>query len=207
MWFRRVQAFGKEGASFQAELFVITMIIQIVRLYADSRWLPKSIRISSLSKRRKLPTEWNAIKVEWGSDATYVELSRKTLGLESSPGKQKTVAGSKGGRRPKSVRPTFTKLVETQIKSGIEGIENASRQTGLSVSTIQRRLRNMNTSYKEIVEQVRFAHAQKLLTDTQLSIAEVAGQLSYKHQANFARAFKKLSGVSPGEYRSATHYD
>jgi len=204
-WFRRIQAFGKDKASWQAEQYVIAIIIQIVRQYAGANWLPGRIRISSLKGPTPLPEEWRQIKLEWGCEATEIEVPDHILALPfpSLPG---PVAAVKKVTRKKQqlARPNFTNLVETQIEARCIGIENAAKQTGLSVSTLQRRLHNMNTSYSEILESLRIKLARQLLSQTQTPIAEIAVDLGYQHLSNFSRAFKRKSGLSPLSYRATT---
>ena len=43
--------------------------------------------------------------------------------------------------------------------------------------------------------------AEQLHSDTQISIADLAGGLGYDSQSKFAMAFRKVMGMSPTEYR------
>lgn len=43
--------------------------------------------------------------------------------------------------------------------------------------------------------------AKKMLKETELSVAEIAERLSYSNAQNFIRVFKKLMGMTPGQYR------
>ncbi|MNT89967.1 HTH-type transcriptional regulator YesS [compost metagenome] len=49
--------------------------------------------------------------------------------------------------------------------------------------------------------QVRMEHAKGLLRGTSLSVQEIAEKVGYLHQMSFIRAFKKLIGTTPGDYR------
>jgi transcriptional regulator GlxA family with amidase domain len=44
--------------------------------------------------------------------------------------------------------------------------------------------------------------AQAMLSSTNLRVQEIADKLGYENQFNFARAFKRVSGISPTEYRA-----
>lgn len=44
-------------------------------------------------------------------------------------------------------------------------------------------------------------HAADILAETDIGISEIALQLGYENFSNFARAFKKVKGVSPSAYR------
>lgn len=49
---------------------------------------------------------------------------------------------------------------------------------------------------------LRIEHAKKLLCTTQITIAEVAAFVGFNNQQTFIRNFKKLTGLTPTEYRS-----
>ena len=49
---------------------------------------------------------------------------------------------------------------------------------------------------------LRIEHAKELLCTTQITIAEVAAFVGFNNQQTFIRNFKKLTGLTPTEYRS-----
>ena len=51
------------------------------------------------------------------------------------------------------------------------------------------------------VKNARLEYSKKLLTDTELPIAEVSKTCGYSDGANFLRDFKKMTGVAPLRYR------
>ena len=53
------------------------------------------------------------------------------------------------------------------------------------------------------VKNTRLQYSKKLLTDTDMPIAEVSKTCGYSDTANFLRDFKKLTGVSPLKFRKA----
>jgi AraC-like DNA-binding protein len=44
--------------------------------------------------------------------------------------------------------------------------------------------------------------AKSLRVESRLSIKEVAGHCGYQHVSQFDRQFRRLSGLTPGRYRS-----
>lgn len=53
------------------------------------------------------------------------------------------------------------------------------------------------------VARLRVAEAKRLLRRRELSITEVAQAVGYGDYAYFSRVFKKLTGISPRQYREA----
>jgi two-component system response regulator YesN len=48
---------------------------------------------------------------------------------------------------------------------------------------------------------LRMEHAKKMLVETEISINEISLKVGYVHTISFGRTFKKMLGVSPGDYR------
>lgn len=59
------------------------------------------------------------------------------------------------------------------------------------------------TPLKQFILRCRMENASLLLTDTNLSIADIAQRTGYDDAHNFSRAYKKVMGVSPSDYRQA----
>lgn len=56
---------------------------------------------------------------------------------------------------------------------------------------------------KQYILRFRMDNANLLLADTNLSIADIAQRIGYEDAHNFSRAYKKVTGVSPSDYRQA----
>lgn len=59
-----------------------------------------------------------------------------------------------------------------------------------------------NMSFSEYLTSYRFMMAKRWLADTDLSIKDIASRLQYNNPQNFIRSFRKLEGMTPGQYRS-----
>ncbi len=66
---------------------------------------------------------------------------------------------------------------------------------------MQRLLQKEGSSYRELSEQVLFKQSKIMLSTEQLSVLEVSLALGYSDAANFTRAFKRWSGLSPTQYK------
>ena len=80
-------------------------------------------------------------------------------------------------------------------------IENVAERLCMSDRTLKRQLAAENTSFSNIVDEVRYRHATSLLSRTDYSLEQIADQLGYSDVANFSRAFKRWSGRSPSNWR------
>jgi AraC-like DNA-binding protein len=71
----------------------------------------------------------------------------------------------------------------------------------MSARTLNRRLHQEDSSFREIRGQVLNDWAQQHLLESDVTIEAIAVTLGYQDTANFRRAFRSRSGISPGEYR------
>ncbi|WP_097459797.1 AraC family transcriptional regulator [Mangrovitalea sediminis] len=71
----------------------------------------------------------------------------------------------------------------------------------MSERTLKRRLQEESTTFQQQVDSVRLERAGDLLVSTRLSLAQIADALGYADAANFTRAFKRWTGISPSRYR------
>ncbi len=72
---------------------------------------------------------------------------------------------------------------------------------GLSTRSLQRQLAQGGTNYSDLLEAVRRQKAIALLKDSKLNLTEIAHQLGYSDPANFSRAFKRWTNLSPRYFR------
>jgi AraC-like DNA-binding protein len=81
--------------------------------------------------------------------------------------------------------------------------ETAARTLAVSRRTLSRRLADEGTSFRHILDEVRHEFACALLQDRSLSVADVAFFLEYSEPAAFNRSFRRWTGQTPREFRSA----
>lgn len=80
-------------------------------------------------------------------------------------------------------------------------LEDVAREFRVAPTTLRRRLEAEGTSYQGIKDELRRDAAVHQLCGTRLSIADIASALGFQETSAFHRAFKRWSGVQPGEYR------
>lgn len=81
-------------------------------------------------------------------------------------------------------------------------VQSVSAAFGISASTLQKTLRShLNKSCAGYVEEQRICKAKKLLTETERSVADIASACGYTATNSFFKAFKRMTNVTPGEWR------
>jgi AraC-like DNA-binding protein len=77
-----------------------------------------------------------------------------------------------------------------------------ARALGISTRTLQRRLQEHGTSFRELVIDVKIDVAKQLLAREHLSIAEVSAAVGFARVASFSQAFSRVTGTSPSAFRA-----
>ena len=76
---------------------------------------------------------------------------------------------------------------------------------GIEPRTLQRQLAELNTSFSQILENVRREEAISYLTSSQMEIKEISYLLGYSDICVFTRSFKSWTGQTPTQYRVSHH--
>ena len=64
-----------------------------------------------------------------------------------------------------------------------------------------------NISISDYIMECKLVQAKHLLADSDTKIQEIAENLGYTSQSNFARVFKKSTGVTPNDFRSQSNWN
>ena len=91
--------------------------------------------------------------------------------------------------------------IEQQFARPIS-LSSVATEVGVHRATLAAAFRRFRgTSVGELIRSVRVARAREALSQTQAPIDEVAQQCGFADQAHLTRVFKRLTGVTPGEFR------
>lgn len=101
-------------------------------------------------------------------------------------------------KKIKALRAELTEHLDARVS-----LKELAAQYGLSLTMLKDCFKAVygkpvHTFLREYKMQV----AAKLLTTTDMSVAELAGKLGYENPNKFSSAFRKVIGVSPREYRA-----
>ena len=58
-------------------------------------------------------------------------------------------------------------------------------------------------SYTEKITELRIEYAKQLLSDTDMSVSDIAQTVGYSSKQQFVRSFKRCTGMNPGEFRNS----
>jgi len=103
-------------------------------------------------------------------------------------------------------RDSWTARLRRRLRGCIGGaewpvLEDIAREFHVAPTTLRRRLDAEGTSYQGIKDELRRDAAIHHLCHSPLSVADIGVLVGFQEPSAFHRAFKKWSGVQPGEYR------
>jgi AraC-like DNA-binding protein len=93
------------------------------------------------------------------------------------------------------------RAVTSRIAGDDTRIEAIARSLGTSARSLQRRLTAAGLSYRQLLDAARREAAERYLSDSRLSIGEIAYLLGYSEAAAFNRAFRRWRHERPHAFR------
>ncbi|MFD1695118.1 helix-turn-helix transcriptional regulator [Roseibium aestuarii] len=90
------------------------------------------------------------------------------------------------------------------LASGSCTVGEVAQDLGISPRSLQRNLAAQQTSFRDLIEEVRKANALRYLSETELSLKEIAYLLGFAQVSTFSRSARGWFGKPPRELRKAS---
>lgn len=132
--------------------------------------------------------EWLDRKPALGNSVTYTQVAEICNDLLTELKQNTGVAGR--------VRQVLLADLESPPDAN-----SLARQLGLSTRTLRRRLQEENTSYRELIDDLRAQTAIRYMRDTRLTVENIAFLLGFSDTSAFRYAFKRWTKTAPNEFR------
>ncbi len=148
--------------------------------------------------------------VHFGATANQLRLSQATLALpnpQHCPGTwqhllQLCEAELAQRTRVRSLGERITHLLGPLLNGGREpDLEEVARHLQLPTWTLRRKLAEEGTRFRNLLNDTRRDLAETYIRDTELAFGEIAYLLGFASAEAFQRAFKRWTGLTPGEFR------
>lgn len=95
----------------------------------------------------------------------------------------------------------WTRMMLREAQDGLPAQRELAELCGLSVRSFARRLSAEGEGFRELVKAARIERACVALRQTETRVTALALTLGYRDAANFSRAFRRATGVSPRAFR------
>ncbi|MDU0342540.1 helix-turn-helix transcriptional regulator [Bosea rubneri] len=184
------------------------VLLSVLRAYLPDAWRPLRVELNIHRPRQtgqfedvfQCPVIFNAPAVTVVAERHHLSAvphcaSWPTVTIED-------VARNRPGGAPRGLLDVVMAQIRAQVLAGSVSIDRAARPMGTSVRTLQRELDRLGTDFRSLTNAARIQRAIELLRHTNSSITRVSAEMGYSSPANFARAFQKVTGRTPREFRS-----
>jgi AraC-like DNA-binding protein len=183
--------------------FGMTILIQIIRMFAGPHWQPTKIGlVTNQAPDRYIHEQLGDTQVRLSQPYCYISIENELLSLPplihhsnkpSTPGYESC---------SKDFVHSLEQVLPAYIQEDELDLEFAAGLCNMSIRTLQRKLGEMGTRFSEVLDHSRFHVANRmLLQDPGMKVTDIAHRLTYSDLSHFSRSFHRVAGVSPCEYR------
>jgi AraC-like DNA-binding protein len=187
----------------------IASIVGLCRIASTADFHPLEVRLSFVDNNRG--GDYRALfeaPVVFDAGTSALVFDRASLN-EPLPGRSSDLLNASdrilsdyvAALNPDAVSTAVRRLLLELLPAGKAQLEVIAKRLHVSRSTLQRRLQNENTTYKDLLESTRRSLAVEYVGDDKYAICYISFLLGFSDQSNFSRAFKRWTGVSPKVYR------
>ena len=202
-WQRSAPEAGPIGWEISEQL-VVAIVVDVVRLFAGARWYPRTVHCRSPFVPRECQEHMPGTRLYGGAWALTIAIPRRILHLPPLRGPEKPVrAVGQPADQPADLPSTLREVLKGYLRSGEAHLQLAGELVGTSPRTLQRHLRDCGTTFSRVLEEAKYQVAADLLADEQLHTLDVAYAAGYTDPSNFSRAFRRMAGMTPTEYRTS----
>jgi len=191
------------------DFYSMAVMVKTVQCALGSEWKPDLILLPAYERVRKRQYEaFFRTNISFENDAWAINIPPSRL---ADPIRK--------AERPASSNPpslaehlpstpdddligSLRAMIRPSLRLSYPDLGHAAGLAGISVSTLQRRLREFGLTYSDLVETERLRLSIELLAQEDIKICDVAAELGYTESANFIRAFRKWTGLTPSTFRS-----
>jgi AraC-like DNA-binding protein len=192
-----------------ADAYSVMVMIKSVQLALGSEWKPDLILLPANERIRKRQYEASfKTNVSFGSDAWAISIPPSRLADPIRKAERPASSSTPQPARSVPFTPdsdligSLRAMIGPSLRLSCPDIGHAAGLAGVSVSTLQRRLRESGITYSDLVETERLRLAIKLLAQEDIKICDVASELGYTEPGNFTRAFRSWTGLTPSTFRN-----
>ncbi len=196
--------------NLQTQYYTTMVYINALRLALGQTWMPSEIYLEGPPCREILTMdEFLGVQIHFLSPHNSIKIPRSALALPVNSGaalkdltSQLDYEAYCQSAPAQDFVDSLRQTVQALSPQGYPDITLAAEVAGLSKRKLQRQLLEAGLSYSRLVDQVRYEQALELINQPGLRLIDIAAELGYTDAANFTRAFRRWTGVSPQEFRS-----
>ncbi len=186
-----------------------TALLELGRRASGRRIVPRRVEFARPSVRHGAWESYFGCPIRYGAERDALVIDAADLDLPF-PGHNPemleiltpALAAALGELESDSAMGEQIKVViKRRMASGRPEISDIAHELGVSERTLQRRVTEEGTTFRQLLSEARQELSRQLLDDPGAGIEEIAYLLGYQDTGSFYRAFRDWEGVTPGRWR------
>ncbi len=207
VWFHRGTLPSKGSPFSQVEQYALGTMLHIVRRYLGGTWSPRRIKLTSgppASGKLAMAACCDEIVFHAERAAIEVPLDRLDQGRKRISQLIRE-AGEPAAPFPQDLFDILVQMLKYYLPDYRLTLDEVSRIVDLHPRVLNRRLAAGGHSFRAVRDTVNMNWAKERLAEDRLTIGEISQGLGYSNQSALSRAFARVLGESPIEYRRRAH--
>ncbi len=178
--------------------------IYIVQQFAGPDWAPATIAFEArYTPSLACQASWPNTRFLSGQESSWIEVPVSLLSLPNRAKKNGSCSQDEHAAPSEhDIIATLKLMLPSYLDQRLPGLSEIAAMAGASTRSLQRKLALAGLTYSDLIDTVRFENASRLLRDTDSKIIEIAFSSGYADPAHFTRAFRRISGVTPRQFRA-----
>jgi len=190
-------------------------ILKLIRLTTDNNFAPAEVGFKNVDESRIADyVEAFSCPVINGAENDYIAFNKELCDADLTGQNQELAVVNERllekyiqALDPDKISSQVRELLLTLLPSGDATQEDVAVKMNRSLSTLQRQLSAEGTNFKSLRDETRQSMAEQYIQDGEYSLSQIAFLLGFSDQSNFSRAFKRWTGVTPGDYQHGPTID
>lgn len=184
-----ISRLSQESASYQEyQLFLVRLLSDILRIFQQSgatvqAWFeqePLLDKMLSIRTPQEMENWFRQALIEPG-----IRLMEDSTDLQY-----------------KRIAEEIVRMIQEEYDTDLT-LEMCAERMNYHYGLIRRVLRKeLDVNFSDYLAQYRMSVAKQLLAETEMKIADIAEKIRYNNPQNFIRSFRRVEGVTPGQYRT-----
>lgn len=145
-------------------------------------------------------------RLQFDSDHTGLQLPRRLLDRSlagADPAVRRALQAKIEAATATDLVVRLHRALRLLLLHGDSSGDHVAQQLTLHRRTLNRQLKAQGTTFREVLDGVRWEISRQLLANTRLALQEVAAATGYADVSAFVRAFHRWSGTTPAKWRSS----
>jgi len=199
--------FRQSPALAYSEWLQLQAIVLVVQSVAGPKWRPEEMTFVSSHEPSAAAYEiYGNTRILLSQRHTSVLVPRSLIGYPC-PTVRVTVGADTGQVNEGSEAAATAGMIREILKAYLPDrpllAAELAELLGTTGRTLQRHLQNQGLTYAQLVAEARYQVACTMLSGSDSKMIDIAFATGYEDPSHFSRAFRRIAGVSPRQYRAA----